>query len=596
MATTSKSTEESTSTTDPTQSATLSNKDQSKVPLIEQNAEKIVTALAPENSAAEIKNATEKMVKQTVKLDDFYQLGSYTYIVCLFAELLILSQVGNMLYMTYAGAAPSLVSCGTHQFLEKTAKERCNALNELLGDSTKSINHGCSNETLIWNQDFNSVNVEFGHHCQSQLVKSTISYQMVGVIIGSMIFGYLSDSYGRKKIMLIALVCCILCMVATSFTYDLITFTIVRFFVNFFNAGTMVILVVFTSEHYPNSHRFCLSNLITWSPNFVFFALMAWAAGDWRILQRVSAIFALPCIALLLFLSESPRFLIQSRRIDEAKKAIIRMHKIDGRPYDEAVIDSVLEGLEKQSMESSNKNKKYNYLHLFYTLRFTRYTLAVAFSFLAVSIMNYSLLYNMDKLSGSIFKNGIFMGLFRYSMNLTIGFLDMYVKRLGRKFAHFMADSLAALAISIYVVIYLLDLQQDLSFISRASILSVIGFCSILYTTNGLASNELFPTAIRNTSYSFGQVLSRIGVVLAPQLFVLSNIWELLPYLTLLVLAVSDALFFQFNVFETKGKPMLSKFPSKEERIFYGRIPLRRRQEKRDVELMPREGGEKIDV
>uniref|UniRef100_A0A1I8BY67 MFS domain-containing protein n=1 Tax=Meloidogyne hapla TaxID=6305 RepID=A0A1I8BY67_MELHA len=528
MATTSKSTEESTSTTDPTQSATLSNKDQSKVPLIEQNAEKIVTALAPENSAAEIKNATEKMVKQTVKLDDFYQLGSYTYIVCLFAELLILSQVGNMLYMTYAGAAPSLVSCGTHQFLEKTAKERCNALNELLGDSTKSINHGCSNETLIWNQDFNSVNVEFGHHCQSQLVKSTISYQMVGVIIGSMIFGYLSDSYGRKKIMLIALVCCILCMVATSFTYDLITFTIVRFFVNFFNAGTMVILVVFTSEHYPNSHRFCLSNLIT---------------------------------------CESPRFLIQSRRIDEAKKAIIRMHKIDGRPYDEAVIDSVLEGLEKQSMESSNKNKKYNYLHLFYTLRFTRYTLAVAFSFLAVSIMNYSLLYNMDKLSGSIFKNGIFMGLFRYSMNLTIGFLDMYVKRLGRKFAHFMADSLAS-----FGNFNLCYLQQDLSFISRASILSVIGFCSILYTTNGLASNELFPTAIRNTSYSFGQVLSRIGVVLAPQLFVL------------------------FNVFETKGKPMLSKFPSKEERIFYGRIPLRRRQEKRDVELMPREGGEKIDV
>jgi len=53
---------------------------------------------------------------------------------------------------------------------------------------------------------------------ESQLVKSTISYQMVGVIIGSMVFGYLSDSYGRKKIMLIALICCILCMVATSFT------------------------------------------------------------------------------------------------------------------------------------------------------------------------------------------------------------------------------------------------------------------------------------------------------------------------------------------------------------------------------------------
>ena len=106
------------------------------------------------------------------------------------------------------------------------------------------------------------------------------------------------------------------------------------------------------------------------------------------------------------------------------------------------------------------------------------------------------------------------------------------------------------------------DLQQELSFISRASVLSVIGFCSLLYTTNGLAANELFPTGVRNTSYSFGQVLSRIGVVLAPQLFVLvlffikkmkitfiqSSVWDLLPYLTLMTLAILDALFFQAQI------------------------------------------------
>jgi hypothetical protein len=57
---------------------------------------------------------------------------------------------------------------------------------------------------------------------------------------------------------------------------------------------------------------------------------MAWLAGDWRTLQRVSAVFALPCIAILLFLSESPRYLIQSRRMEEAKTAILRMYKIDG--------------------------------------------------------------------------------------------------------------------------------------------------------------------------------------------------------------------------------------------------------------------------
>jgi predicted membrane-bound dolichyl-phosphate-mannose-protein mannosyltransferase len=106
-------------------------------------------------------------------------------------------------------------------------------------------------------------------------------------------------------------------------------------------------------------------------------------------------------------------------------------------------------------------------LHLFYTLRFTRYTLAVAFSFLVVSLMNYSLLYNMEKLSGSIYLNGIFMGLFRYSMNLSIAFLDLKFKRLGRKFAHFIADALAATALAIYAIIYLLGQSPKSSFYSQ---------------------------------------------------------------------------------------------------------------------------------
>ena len=50
--------------------------------------------MAPENSSPhELAAAADKMVAETVKLDDFYHLGRYTYIVCLLAELLILQQV-----------------------------------------------------------------------------------------------------------------------------------------------------------------------------------------------------------------------------------------------------------------------------------------------------------------------------------------------------------------------------------------------------------------------------------------------------------------------------------------------------------------------
>ena len=67
---------------------------EAKSPLVEKHAEKAVAAMAPEGtSPAQLAAATDKMVAQTAKLDDFYQLGRYTYIVCLFAELMILAQV-----------------------------------------------------------------------------------------------------------------------------------------------------------------------------------------------------------------------------------------------------------------------------------------------------------------------------------------------------------------------------------------------------------------------------------------------------------------------------------------------------------------------
>jgi hypothetical protein len=45
-----------------------------------------------------------------------------------------------MLYMTYAGAAPTLIGCGGHQFGEKeSAKERCLTLSHLLSNRTELV-------------------------------------------------------------------------------------------------------------------------------------------------------------------------------------------------------------------------------------------------------------------------------------------------------------------------------------------------------------------------------------------------------------------------------------------------------------------------
>ena len=45
----------------------------------------------------------EESIEKPITLDDFYKLGRYTLLVCLLSEFIVLNQVGNQLYMVYAG-------------------------------------------------------------------------------------------------------------------------------------------------------------------------------------------------------------------------------------------------------------------------------------------------------------------------------------------------------------------------------------------------------------------------------------------------------------------------------------------------------------
>ncbi|KAI6207329.1 MFS domain-containing protein [Aphelenchoides fujianensis] len=498
--------------------------------------------------------------KPRKKLDDYIILGRYTLILCALGEFLILNQLGNMFYMMYSGAEPALVSCGGRTFDSALdGKARCKQYEAMINGTTAAC-------VPVLKPQFESVNYDWGYFCsKNKLVKQSVSVQMIGVIVGAVVFGQLSDSIGRKPALLTALAGCITCMVASSFTNDLLTFTIARFLVNVFNGGCISIQLVFSVESLPKKQRFAISNLITWSPNIPIFALIAYLTGDWRSLTRASAALAVPAFLILLFCCESPRYLIQRREIEKAKAAIKRIWKIDGRPLDEAELDAMLQAELDAAMEVQKKKKRYTYLHLLYTSQLTRYTIAIGFSLLATSLITYSLLFNMEKLSGSIYMNSLIMGIFRYSLNLLTAFADLRYQWLGRRTVHMLAEGFIMLALIFFITVYFLGYQYELRMLCSLAVLSIIGQTTLLFGTNGVLSSELFPTGVRNLSFSFGQVMSRIGVVFAPQIFFLADWWTPLPYLVLLGFAVADFIIFFFNTDETKGKEMKSHMPAKHE-------------------------------
>ncbi|KAI6181732.1 MFS domain-containing protein [Aphelenchoides besseyi] len=392
---------------------------------------------------------------EIIVFDDFIVLGRYTFILCILCEAMTLLQLGNMIYMIYGGAEPTIVSCGSYRFDESLdTKERCAILNQLHSNSSAADEVKCKPE---FSAQFKSVNLEWGYYCaKNKLVKQSISIQMVGVIIGSAVFGQLSDRYGRKPTLIVALFCCLIMMMINGLSTNLFMFTVTRFLINIFNGGCIAIQLVFTVENLPKKDRFWITNLIPWSPNMALFAIVAYLANEWRTLIHVSAALSLPGVALI--------------------------------------------------------------LHLFYTVAMARYTIAIAFS------------------------------TFRYVLNLVSALADVRIKWLGRKLIHAVSEIYIALGFILYIAIYLLGLHHEYRTVLAIIILTIISQTTLIYTTNGILSSELFPTGVRNTSFSFGQILSRVGVVIAPQIFFLSDIWTPLPYALIL---------------KQKGLSMVDRMPAK---------------------------------
>uniref|UniRef100_A0A914EEA4 Uncharacterized protein n=1 Tax=Acrobeloides nanus TaxID=290746 RepID=A0A914EEA4_9BILA len=232
----------------------------------------------------------------------------------------------------------------------------------------------------------------------------------------------------------------------------------------------------------------------------------------------------------------------------DAKDILKRIHRLDKRPFDESLVDFVLNKENQIFLEKQAKKKNYTLLHLFYTPSLMRYTLSLAISIFTTSLIVFGLTFNMESISGGI-----------------IAIVEVKCARFGRKSNHFLTLFITATCLFIFFVVQVTGNQAALSMLLRIMTLLILGFMAQIYFLNGVCATELFPTSIRNMAYSFGALFNRLGITCAPQVFFLAEIWKPLPYLSMFLLVVFDMLFFQFNVTETKNNPLSDHMPGKNE-------------------------------
>lgn len=157
-----------------------------------------------------------------------------------------------------------------------------------------------------------------------------ISSIMIGAIIGAATAGFLSDRFGRKKILIIGGVFFLISAIWSALTFGPITLIAARIVGGFGIGLTAALAVTYITESAPTNIRGLLSfsyQMLAvcgiFLTNVINYVIASYGTnhGDvetgWRWMLGLGAIPAVAFLAAMLRAPESPRFLIQVGRVDE---------------------------------------------------------------------------------------------------------------------------------------------------------------------------------------------------------------------------------------------------------------------------------------
>lgn len=185
---------------------------------------------------------------------------------------------------------------------------------------------------------------------------------LVGAAFGAAIGGWLADRLGRKKAMLLIAVVIFSGTLGCVFAPDLGVMLPSRFILGLAVGAASVTVPVYLAELAPTERRGALSGrnelaivfgqMLAFIINAIIFNV--WGEHDhvWRIMLAICAIPAVALFIGMLFQPESPRWLIDKGRLDEALSVL---SQVRDRERAQAEIDEILRLKREKPTQSLNR-------------------------------------------------------------------------------------------------------------------------------------------------------------------------------------------------------------------------------------------------
>ncbi|XP_063636060.1 solute carrier family 22 member 1-like [Cydia splendana] len=416
------------------------------------------------------------------------------------------------------------------------------------GDEAAKEN-ACPCDNPIWDYSMftKTVQTKFGIICDKMwLISMSESISFFGLLVGALVFGFLSDRYGR---LLIYAICQIIislagCLVTVTHTFWL--FCITRFFEGAGNGGAIVSGYVLCVEFSGTDYRPSVSTFIHMASNLglICLACISYLLRDCDQFQLAISVPVMFCAIIKFLLLESPKWLMDKNKKEEAIKVMEKVCRFNKVPHDtvRAEIETYL------SSQSDNKSEDIKFHHIFKYRNHTKNFFVMAYLYFVCGMCYYGVSQFIGKMSPTVHLNTVINGTL-----LTIGTIIgmLVVNRFGRR--PFLRTTMFLSGVFMLIVICV-PVTFNPSWV-RTMFAGLSSSCYYMsFIVIFLYGVELFPTNIRSSTLGVLSLVSRIGQVIGPQINALSNT---AAACTFGISALIGALV-TFFLPETKGKALPS--------------------------------------